>query len=299
MTGEPLRDSQGRITSHLSGLLYRTTRFVENGINVVYVFDGKPPAFKHKVIGERTKIREEAAEKLEKAREEGDVEKIRLYSQAAVKLTGEMIEQSKKLLDYMGIQYIQAPSEGEAQAAYMASKGVVWASGSQDWDSLLFGAPRFVKNLAISGRRKVPRKEAYIEVRPEIIELQKVLNTLEITREQLVITGILIGTDYNPKGVKGFGPKHALKLVKEKKTLDDVFASVNWEFEIKPQNIFSFFMNPPVEDCSICKKEPDFEKLREFMAGFDFSGERIDNAIESLKKSQAGRQSGLGRWLNG
>jgi len=297
MTGEPLRDSKGRITSHLSGLLYRTTKLIENGINVIYVFDGEAPKFKHKVIEERVRIRKEAFEKLEKAKEEGDVEKIRLYSQAATRLTDEMIDQSKKVLDFMGVQYVQAPSEGEAQAAFMASKNLVWASGSQDWDSLLFGAPRLVRNLAITGKRKLPRKEAYVEVKPEIIELEKVLKQLGISREQLVMIGILIGTDYNPKGVKGFGPKHALQLVKEKKTFEKVFLSVEWEFDVRPEEIFEFFMNPPVKEIKIEKKNPDFKALKEFMLDFEFSEERIDNAIETLKKSISGKQTGLDKWL--
>ncbi len=171
-TGEPLKDSKGRITSHLSGLFYRTTNLLENGIDPVFVFDGKPPAFKHKTAEKRSAIKKEAEAKLEKAREEGDAEAIRRYAQATSKLTGEMIESSKRLLELMGVAVLQAPSEGEAQAAYMANAGVVWASGSQDWDSLLFGANRMIKNLTVSGRRKIPRKEDYVEIRPEIIELE-------------------------------------------------------------------------------------------------------------------------------
>ncbi len=296
-TGEPLRDSKGRTTSHLSGLFYRTTKLLENGINPVFVFDGEPPEFKKETCEKRTEIRKEAEEKLEEARRKGDVEAIRRYAQATSKLTDEMIEQSKRLLTYMGIPVIQAKSEGEAQAAWLVNKGRVWASGSQDWDSLLFGAKRMVKNLTITGRRKVPRKEDYIEIKPEVIELESALSELGINRDQLIIIGILIGTDYNPGGVKGIGPKSALEIVKEHRTFEKVFMHVEWEFDVEPEKIFEFFKNPPVEDREIKKPEPDFEKLKELMTGFDFSEERVEKTIERLKVSR--RSEGLQRWLGG
>jgi flap endonuclease-1 len=296
-TGEPLKDSKGRITSHLSGLFYRTAKLVENGINPVYVFDGEPPKFKKATTEERTRTREEASQKLEIARKEGDVEKIRLYAQATSRLTDEMVEESKRVLEFMGIPVIQAPSEGEAEAAYLVNKGLVWASGSQDWDSILFGAPKMVKNLTITGRRKVPRKEDYVEIKPEIIELDSVLSQLGINQDQLIIIGILIGTDYNPGGVKGIGPKNALKLVKEKKTLERVLEGIEWDFDTPPEEIFEFFKNPPVKDCKIEKKEPDFEKLKEIMLDHDFSEERVNNVIQKMENLSKEKQSSLQAWL--
>lgn len=215
-TGEPLRDSKGRVTSHLSGLFYRTTNLIENGIEPVFVFDGKPPAFKRKTAEARSAVKKEAEERLEKARGEGDFEAIRRYAQATSKLTGEIIEHSKMLLEYMGIPVVQAPSEGEAQAAHMTNTGKAWASGSQDWDSLLFGTERMVKNLTVSGRRKVAHKENYTEIKPEVIELERVLSQLGVTRDQMIMLGILIGTDYNPGGIKGMGRRPHLKWSKAK-----------------------------------------------------------------------------------
>jgi flap endonuclease-1 len=227
-TGEPLRDSRGRITSHLSGLFYRTANLVENGIDPIFVFDGEPPAFKRRTSEARRAVKEEAEEKLEKAREARDFEAIRRYAQATSRLTGDMIGDAKKLLERMGIPVVQAQSEGEAQAAYMANSGKAWASGSQDWDSLLFGAGRMVKNLTMSGRRKVARKEDYVNVKPEMIELKHALSSLGVSREQIILIGMLIGTDYNPGGVKGVGPKNALRIVKEAKDFEGVFSRVKW-----------------------------------------------------------------------
>ncbi len=299
MTGEPLRDSQGRITSHLSGLLYRTTNLIENGITPIFVFDGEPPVFKKKTVEERQKAREEAEIRWKQALEAGRYEEARIAATASAKLTDEMIEESKKLLEYMGVSYVQAPSEGEAQAAYMTRKGLVYASCSQDWDSLLFGTPTMVKNLAITGKRKLPRKEKYIEIKPEIIRLDEVLKELGITLDQLIIIGILTGTDYNPGGVEGVGVKTAFKIVKEKKTLDAVMQTVKWNFDTKPEEIFEFFKNPPVEDVEIKKNELQPEKLREMMVEeHNFSEERVNKVIEKLQNvKKSGQQTGLGAFL--
>lgn len=294
MTGEPLRDHKGRITSHLSGLLYRTSNLIEAGIRPIFVFDGEPPAFKKHTSEAREAAKKEAETKWKEALEKGE-EAIK-YAQAASRLTDEMIEDSKKLLEYMGIPYVQAKSEGEAQCAYMCKKKIVDFSGSQDFDSILFGSPKLVRNLSITGRRKLPGKEAYIEIKPEIIELEKVLSELGVTREQMIILGILIGTDYNPNGIKGFGPKTALKLIKEEKTLKKVFEKVSWNFDISPEDIFNFFISPPVSDKNnIDFKQPDSEKIIKFMVGeHDFSEERIKKVVDKLQQSfSSGRQVNL------
>jgi flap endonuclease-1 len=299
MTGEPLRDSRGRVTSHLSGLFYRTTRMLEAGIEPVYVFDGEPPKFKEETIAQRKEIREEARQKWKKAVKEGDVEAVRRYSQQASKLTDDMLEDSKRLLALMGVSWIDAPSEGEAQATYLLRQGKVYAVGSQDWDSLLFGADRLVRNLTVSGRRKVPRKEAYINVKPEIIELKGVLSQLGINQEQLIILGILVGTDYNQGGVKGIGPKKALQLVREHKTLEAVMKQVPWEFKTRPEQILDFFKNPPVKETEIKEQIPDIDGLRkQLIEEHNFSGERVDNTIKKLEEAgEKGKQSSLGSFL--
>lgn len=289
-TGEPLRDSKGRVTSHLSGLFYRTAKLLENGAEPVFVFDGEPPAFKKTTTEARSRIREEARKKWKEAVKRKDIEAVRRYSQQAAKLTPEMVEESKRLLSFMGVPSIQAPSEAEAQAAFLAKNNQVWGAGSQDWDSLMFGAPRLVRNLTITGRRKVPRKEKYIEVKPELVELEKVLKGLGISQDQLIILGILVGTDYNPGGIKGIGPKTALKLVKENKTLEGVLKQVEWGFKISAQEILDFFKNPPVEKAEIKPEKFRPEKVRELLCEeHSFSGERIGSALERMEKSGAGK----------
>jgi len=179
-TGEPLKDSKGNVTSHLSGLFYRSIRFLDNNIKPIYVFDGPPPEFKRKTIEERKKRREDAQKQLELALKEGRIEDVMLYAQQTSQLTDEMIDESKKLLDTLGIPWIQAKSEGEAQACYLVKNNDAYAVGSQDYDSILFGAERLIRNMSVTGRKRFIRG-AWIQIEPEIIELDKVLKELGVT----------------------------------------------------------------------------------------------------------------------
>jgi flap endonuclease-1 len=285
--GTPLKDATGRVTSHLSGLLYRTSNLVELGIRPIYVFDGKPPALKEVEIQRRVKIKRDAQVRYEKALKEGKMEEARMYAQVTSHLKDYMADDSKKLLDLMGIPWIQAPSEGEAQAAYVAKRGDADFCASQDYDSLLFGAPKLVRNVTISGRRKLPSKNITIEVIPEIVELERVLNECGITYEQLVDVGILIGTDFNPDGIGGLGPKTALKLVKEHGSLENALPHVkNAEFPVEPQRIREIFLHPDVTDnYRIEWKEPNVEGAVNFICRErDFSEDRVRKAFEKMQK---------------
>jgi flap endonuclease-1 len=285
--GTPLKDTSGRITSHLSGLLYRTSNLVEMGIKPIYVFDGKPPALKEVEIKRRVKAKEEALVRYEHALKEGKIEEARVYAQATSRLKDYMAEDSKKLLDLMGIPWVQAPSEGEAQAAHLVKRGDADYCASQDYDSLLFGAPRLVRNVTISGRRRLPSKNISIEVVPEIVELENVLRECGITYEQLVDVGILIGTDFNPDGIKGLGPKTALKLIKEHGNIENTLPHLkNAEFPVEHQRIREIFLKPAVTDnYKIESKELDVEEVVNFICRQrDFSEDRVRKAIEKMQK---------------
>lgn len=283
-TGEPLKDRKGNVTSHLSGIFYRTSSLIGNNINPLFVWDGKPPRFKKRTVEARRAIRENAAKKWAIALKRG--EEAMVYAQAALTFTQKMVGESIELLNYMGIPSIRAPSEGEAQLAVMATNGDIWASASQDWDSLLFNSPRLVRNLSITGRKKLPRKSVYVQIKPEIVELDRALGHLEITREQLIILGILVGTDYN-EGVKGIGPKTALKLVKSHKNLADVLPSVGYESDGDIEQIFNFFMNPPAtKTYEVKRRRPDSDRLIEFMVEMhDFSRMKVEKVVDLLEES--------------
>ncbi|MCD6557857.1 MAG: flap endonuclease-1 [Candidatus Aenigmarchaeota archaeon] len=292
--GTPLMDSNGRITSHLSGLFYRTAKFMEAGIKPIFVFDGEPPIFKNREINQRRERRAEAHKRMEEAKERGDFVEARKYAQQAASLTDEMIKESKMLLQAMGIPVVNAPSEGEAEAAFLVQQGQAWASASQDYDSLLFGAPRLITNLSISGKKK--RGSSYVQIKPQLIDLKKTLNYLGIKRDQLILLGILVGTDYNPSGVEGIGPVKALQLVKKYPTLEKLVENIEWKFDVDIEKIFNFFKNPPVKEVEITFGKPDEGEIKKLLVDeHDFSEDRVNKVIERITGLK--RESSLDRWI--
>ncbi len=300
--GTPLKDSTGKITSHLSGLFYRTSNLIEMGLKPIYVFDGESPALKAAEIERRKQVKVQAVAFYEKAAAAGDKAKMRTYAQAATSMKDYMLNDSKKLLDLMGLPWIQAPSEGEAQAAHMTKRGDADYCASQDYDSLLFGAPKLLRNVTISGRRKLPSKNLYVDIVPEVVELAKTLSFCGLTYEQLIDVGILIGTDFNPDGIKGLGPKTALKLIKEHGTLEAALPHVkNAAFPVEPTQIREIFLHPNVTDnYKLEWKTPNEQGVIDFLCGQkEFSEERIQKAIERMtagSKKQKGKTS-LEKWF--
>ncbi|RUM35001.1 MAG: flap endonuclease-1 [Archaeoglobus sp.] len=295
--GTPLRDSQGRITSHLSGILYRVSNMVEEGIRPIFVFDGEPPEFKREELEERKVRREEAEKKWKEALERG--EDAKKYAQIAARVDDYIVESSIKLLGLMGIPVVQAPSEGEAQAAYMAAKGDVDYTGSQDYDSLLFGSPKLARNLAITGKRKLPGKNVYIDVKPEKILLEENLKRLGIKREQLIDIALLVGTDYN-KGVKGVGAKKALSIIKKCGDIFKALKLLKSEEEVERiEKVRTFFLNPPVtDDYNINFGKPDLDGIVEFLCEtHDFSRDRVEKAVEKLSSGIEAKQMTLEDWF--
>jgi flap endonuclease-1 len=285
--GTPLKDSTGKVTSHLSGLFYRTSNLMEMGMKPIYVFDGVPPVLKEIEIKRRRQVKVEAAVKYEQALAKGKIAEARMYAQAATSMKDYMENDSKRLISLMGLPWIQAPSEGEAQAAHITKKGNADYCASQDYDSLLFGAPMLLRNVTISGRRKLPSKNVYVDIVPEVIELAKVLKECGITREQLIDVGILIGTDFNPDGIRGLGPKTALKLIRQHGTLENALPYIeNAKFPAEPQRIREIFLHPKVTDnYELEWKEPNREGIVDFLCREkDFSEDRVRKALEKMQE---------------
>lgn len=217
--GTPLMDREGNVTSHLAGILYRTGNLVEAGIKPVFVFDGPPHPLKADTLAGRQARKVQAQAEYEEAIEAGDTEKARTKAQQTSRLTVPMVEQAQALLRALGIPVLQAPGEGEAQASWMCQQGLVHAACSQDYDAILFGTPRLARHLAVTGRRKLPGKQVWVDVSPEEINLADSLAAAGLTREQLVDVALLVGTDFHP-GVHGIGPKKAVAVIKKEGTLE-------------------------------------------------------------------------------
>ena len=286
--GTPLTDSKGNITSVYLGIWSRFTKLMQNNIKLAVVFDGKPPKLKEKEKERRSSLKQQAMEKLEKA--ETDEEKLK-FAKRTGRLTQEIIDGSKELIKAMGIPIIQAPSEADAQMAFMAEQKDVWATASSDIDCLIYGTPRLITNLTLSQRRRLPSGN-YIKTYPEMIILKDLLNEFQITRDQLLIMAILIGTDYNT-GVKGIGPKTALKLVKQYKDYDELFKQVKPDFNWK--EIYAVFKSMPImKNYQLKWGPPNKEKIKQLLVDkHEFSEERVDKTLKALNK----KQKGLTKWF--
>jgi len=298
--GNNLSDSSGRVTSHLTGLFYRNIKFLSIGIKPVYVFDGKPPTLKSAEIQRRKKIKKDATIKYEKALSEGNLQDARKYAQQTSVMKDTMVDDSKKILNLFGIPYIDAPSEGESTAAHLTNTGQAYASASQDFDSVLFGAKRLVRNFSNSGRRKIPNRNTYIEVEPEIIHYDKTLKELGVTKEQIVDLGILIGTDFNPDGFARIGPKTALKMIKEYSKLEKIPQIQDKLYDIDYEQIRKIFLEPKVADVSEIKfGKINFEGLTKYLVDDrSFSVDRIQTSLNRLKKSIEKKSQTLEQWFN-
>ncbi|KAK9475334.1 PIN domain-like protein [Dipodascopsis tothii] len=285
--GQQLTSESGETTSHLMGMFYRTLRIVENGIKPVYVFDGHPPKMKGGELAKRGARREEAIKAAEEAKESGTVEDFDKYSRRSVLVTREQNEEAKKLLKLMGIPYVNAPCEAEAQCAVLARAGLVYAAASEDMDTLSFSAPVLLRHLTFSEQRKLPITEVILE---------RALAGLEMDTDTFIDLCILLGCDYLDP-IKGVGPATALKLIKEHKSLDGIVKYIqdhpeskyripdNWAYE----DARELFRNPEVtdpKDVDIRWTEPDVEGLVEFMVKEKgFKEDRIRSGAAKLTKN--------------
>ena len=297
--GLQLMDSQGRVTSHLSGLLYRNVNFLSLGIKPVYVFDGKAPSLKAAEIQRRKQIKKDATIKYEKAIAEGNLEDARKFAQQTTSMRDGMVKESKKLLECFGIPYIDAQSEGEATAAHLTNTGQAYASASQDYDSILCGAKRLVRNFTNSGRRRIPNSNTYIDVVPEVIQTQKVLDALGLTREKLIDVGILIGTDFNPNGFERIGPKTAIKMIRKHSRLEDIPQIQEQLQKIDFQQIREIFLNPKVTDVNeIVFEKVDYEAITDYLVKErSFSNDRVNSTLNRLKRALEKKSQNLEQWF--
>lgn len=300
--GLPLADSGGNVTSHLTGLFYRTINLCELGVKPVYVFDGAPSKLKSETLRKRREVRTDAEKKSAQALKEGSMEDAQKFGSRALKLTSDMIGEAKELLRLLGIPVVEAPQEGEAQASVMVSRGQLFGVVSQDFDCLLFGATHLFRNIGITGKRKVAGKNFYVEVKPQHIESEKVFSQLGIDRKKLIWLGMLVGTDFNEKFPR-IGPKTALKLVKENDSFEKIIEETKHEIDFDYKEIEELFLNPvsvevPIK--SLDAQSPEKEKLVEFLVEkHDFSKERVESTLGAFikRKEETEKQRSLSSWF--
>ncbi|RDL33877.1 putative DNA repair endonuclease rad2 [Venustampulla echinocandica] len=299
--GEMLTNEDGETTSHLMGMFYRTLRIVDNGIKPLYVFDGAPPKLKSGELAKRFQRKATATEGLEEAKETGTAEDIEKFSRRTVRVTREHNAECQRLLKLMGIPYLIAPTEAEAQCAVLARAGKVYAAASEDMDTLCFDSPVLLRHLTFSEQRKEPIQEIFLE---------KVLAGLDMDRKQFVDLCILLGCDYLDP-IPKVGPHTALKLIREYKTLENFVEAVqndpkskytipeDWPFA----DARELFLNPDVRpadapECEFKWEAPDIDGLIQFLVtDKGFSEDRVRAGAarlqKNLKTSQQARLEGF------
>lgn len=285
--GSPLTDSKGNVTSHIKGLFNRCVYYKKNNVKAIFVFDGEAPKLKEREREIRAQKKMEADKKYKEALEMGLMEDAKKYAQGVNKLDQNMVLDCKTLIELFGFPVIEAPSEGEAQAAYFVDKGLVFASASQDFDSLLFGAKTLIRNFSISAKRKVAGTSTYKDVSMEFYDLNKNLKKLNLTHDELIIVAILCGTDFNPGGIKGIGPKKALKLVREYRGRpDDLFKVLDWfsYFPYSWYDVFNTFKKMPVSNFEPFEfKDAKKDEIVSFLATKDFDADSTKRSLSAIK----------------
>jgi len=292
--GQQLMNDAGETTSHLMGMFYRTLRMVDAGIKPLYVFDGKPPKLKSGELAKRFQRKQEAQEDLEEAKETGTAEDVEKFSRRTVRVTREHNAECQRLLKLMGIPYIIAPTEAEAQCAVLARAGKVYAAASEDMDTLCFNTPILLRHLTFAEQRKEPIQE---------IHTDKVLEGLNMDRKQFVDLCILLGCDYLDP-IPKIGPSTALKLIREHGSLEKVVEFIqndpkkrytipeDWPY----QDARELFFNPDVRqaddpECDFKWEKPDVEGLVQFLVKEKgFSEDRVRNGAQRLEKNLKGAQ---------
>ncbi|EMA53282.1 MULTISPECIES: flap endonuclease-1 [Halococcus] len=271
----------GEEVANLIGVVQGLPKFFEHDITPVFVFDGGVTDLKTDEVERRREQREQAEERAAEAREAGDaVEAARLEARTQ-RLTDTIHETTRELLRLLDVPVVEAPAEGEAQAAHMARSGTVDYAGSEDYDTLLFGAPHTLRGLTGKGD-------------PECMEFEATLKEHDLTWEQLVDVGILCGTDFN-EGVSGVGPKTAVKLVREH---GDLWAALEAEDRYVENGdlIRELFLDPDVTDAAFDTDiEPDLDAAREYVTGeWEIPEDEVERGFERIEESVV--QSGLDRW---
>ncbi|XP_054715838.1 flap endonuclease 1-like [Uloborus diversus] len=285
-----LTNSEGETTSHVVGLFYRTIRMIDNGIKPVFVFDGKPPQMKSSELDKRQQRREEAQKNLEKAEEQGDVEDVNKFTRRLVKVTKQHNEDCKQLLKLMGVPYVEAPCEAEAQCAALVKAGKVYATATEDMDALTFGSNVLLRHMTFSEARKMPIKEFY---------LNQVLEDLGLGQEEFIDLCILLGCDYC-ESIKGVGPKKAFELVKAHKKLETIIEKLDKRYKVPDGWMYKeareLFKAPEVAECEKIElkwTEPDEEGLLKFLCETKgFSEDRVKNGVKKLLKARQGSTQG-------
>jgi len=272
----------GEEVANLIGVVQGLPKFFEHDLTPVFVFDGSVADLKEDEVQQRREEREKREARLEDARERGDSEAVARLDSQTQRLTDTILTTTREMLEHLDVPIVDAPAEGEAQAAYMARQGSVDYVGTEDYDALLLGAPLTLRQLTSSGD-------------PELMDFEATLDEHAITWEQLVDAAILMGTDFNP-GIDGVGPKTAIKLVTEHGDLWGALEARD-EHVDHADRIRAMFLEPTVTDDYDLEMDvnPDLDAARSFVTEeWEVDADEVARGFERIEESVV--QTGLDNW---
>ncbi|MFC7185533.1 flap endonuclease-1 [Halorubrum yunnanense] len=278
---EAYTTADGVEVANLIGVVQGLPKFFEHDLIPVMVFDGAVTDLKADEVADRREKRERAEAKRAAAEERGDaVEAARLEARTQ-RLTDAIQETTRELLRLLDVPIVEAPAEGEAQCAHMASTGTVDHAGSEDYDTLLFGAPTTLRQLTSKGD-------------PELMDLAATIDELGLDRRGLIDVAMLCGTDFN-EGVHGVGPKTAVKAVKEHGDLWGALDARGAEIP-NADEIRELFADPPATDVDVdVDVNPDVAAARAYVVDeWGVAADEVERGFERIEESQV--QTGLDRW---
>lgn len=278
-----LTNKKGEVTSHISGIFYKTINYLSLGIEPIYVFDGKPPADKYNLIKDRNKKAENAKSKLKNASSEEDILK---YEKMSTRINKSHIDDIKKLLNFMGIEYIQDENgEAEGIASELCRIGYVDYVVTEDMDALVYNCPRMIRN----NLDKTVKTKDIISV----INLEEILKSLELSQDKFIELCILCGCDYC-ENIPRVGHVKALKIIKEYDNIES-FLESNKTYKIpedylkrykKSIEIFNMYKDKYNTKIPSFKSNLDISKLINYLVSYcDLSELKVQNAIQKMQNS--------------
>ncbi|MFX1444769.1 MAG: hypothetical protein ACFFHV_15260 [Promethearchaeota archaeon] len=283
-------DRTQRAISHLYGILYRVNFYYSNQILPIFCFDGRDSELKRIISKDYLNDFRVVKKWYQAALKSGNTILARKISLGKEFLWSNIIEESKQLINDLGIPILDSPASAESQCAYLVKNNVADYANSQDFDSLIFGCPYIIQNLSKSLRRKVHGKWSYKKIETVLINLETNLKRLNIDLFQLVDLAILIGTDYND-GVNKIGPKTALQLIKKYNNLENVIFNKSYQYQFDHlipevlQEVRKIFLFPEVLEKfkDIYWDPPNSSQVIELLCkNHNLNNERVEHNLKKL-----------------
>lgn len=258
-----LVDELGDPTAHLTGLFSRTIQLIETGIKPVWVFSKQVSELAPNSHYIKNRQRE-----------------IRGYPKRSTKITPEMSADAIKMMKLLGLPYVEAPENAEAQCAELVKTGKCYATISEDTEALAFGC-----NIVIKGVKS--KHDPVVE-----LNLDDILRKLDITYHEFVDLCILLGTK-KCRSITGMGGKSAYKYIQQCSSIENIMDKI-----IRGQKRFNIpkdydylgqrkiFLEPavsPVNDLELSWKVPDEDQLKQYLiADKGFSASRVESGLKLI-----------------